>query len=56
MNQPLSVTFTPTDSTDYTSATKTVSINVTFMPNPNGYQFKNFGSDQHFSDRIHQYI
>jgi len=27
-NQALSVTFTPTDSTDYAGATKTVTINV----------------------------
>jgi uncharacterized delta-60 repeat protein len=33
-NQPLSVTFTPTDATDYTSATKIVHINVTNIRTP----------------------
>ena len=46
LNQPLSVFFTPTDSTNYTTATKTVSINVPFMPNPNGYSFPNFHNMQ----------
>ncbi len=32
-NQPLSVTFTPSDTADYTGATKSVTINVTEAPN-----------------------
>lgn len=43
LNQAVTATFTPTDSTDYTSATKTVDISVLsgFLPDPNGYYFQN---------------
>ncbi len=48
MNQPLTVGFTSLDSTDYNNPpTKTVYINVIFLPNPNGYQFTNYPSGEH---------
>ena len=56
LNQPLSVKFTPDDSIDYATATDTVHINVTFMPNPNGYSFQNGVSGEHsWNDFVYTY-